>query len=747
MQKAVFYFIAVFGLVVVASSLAKEVDLKLDFGTDQPSGGGWIKVTPAGAVDKSIKFRWVLPPTSALDCAFAYPMDPVGRDSVRFTSESPCEFEIDLPEGSYDLSALLGERDDAWRPGMFLEFNGKRCISEAYGFSGTPLWARARVYHPGGKARVRLGSERPKLATGSILGLRLKTASGEQWIASTVDAEAWNPSIRWIAREKIRMIYGMSALYQYDVDRKEFADVTDALWKRGASIGMNSVAARYSAPMAKFFTDRGMKFMHIIAYATGESFSLRQNEFQKNVLRDGREDSRPSPLDETAWRELVVKEALDVWQRSLSDGVPLTGIVIDLEMYGANYMEVYSNGCTFDERSFLDFCRQSFPELPSPEKIAPAARFKTLVDASKINAYYEFLEHRMTEIGRMIEQEIHQKAPDLLIGYLQHFDNWFFRGLDKGIGTKEMPVIAFGENTYYGYNGEAPFEIAALSDLGAHVIYCPGLWPQTMHPEKLWKDALIAGVEAPGYWLYGYGDPMAKEDRVADLDAAIRKANSALDVFLKDGKLPVIGEIDRSLKSPFKKREDAVSFDLVDADPHVTKQVVIPDWSQAIKKYDFGRPESPLQKDGWERVTSLDLWDAQKGFGWSESPRFSFNRAENALKVLENRGNLDLLSDGIVIAQRNTFSAKVPPGNYKVSVILGDLAPNEYRTHQNVKVNGSPAASDVTTNKEEYRIFSASAAAPDGLIHVALEGRGAQQYVSALGLVIEPVTVNGNHAD
>lgn len=717
-------------------------DLRLDFGTpDSPVMDGWIQVSLRGEDGNEDLFRWIVAPDEAIDVPQADPLDALSRDGVRFLLGKPIAFEVELPAGTYDLEVLLGERGDSFRPSMFVEVNKQRVISQAYGFIGTPVWTRARIRHPGGKLTVRAGVDREKPATGTLLAMRIHPASGNRWQPLTLAADAWHPAIRWIASERIRMVYGMASQYQYDAKAGYFTDTTQALWGRAAKLGMNVVAAPYSQEMSTFFTSRGMRFFHILNFASGERYNLRKGDFQKNVLASGKEDDRPNPVDKNVWVEQVVKPALEVWRQSEAVGTPISGVVIDLEMYGAKYMEVYHSACTFDETNFVEFCRLHLPELQDPEKVNPDKRQEVLLKSEKLQDYYGFLEGKLARITSEVEAAIHREAPGLLIGYLQHFDNWFFRGINRGLGSREMPVIAFGENTYYGYNGDAPFEVAALAGRAAHVLYCPGLWPRMMHPQKLWKDAFLAAIESAGFWIYGYGYPMGKDDPVEELDAALARANREIVSFMKTGKLVEVGEIDHTLKTPFSRKENVLGLENNDADKHPTRIEPLPEWSHASIRLDFGLPDSALEP-GWTRVTSLDEWKEDRAFGWQLPPRFSFDRHENAEKILgAGHQALALLSDGITSSGKNVFFVKVPAGHYKVSIILGDLGVGEFRTHQNISMNNVLFAENITTNAEEYRVFTkVVSVADDGILRIEMEGRGAQQDVPVLGLIVEPQT-------
>lgn len=712
------------------------VDIRLDFGTaSSPVAAGWTRISPDRPDDAL--FRWVLPPTEAVDTDHGYPLDALDRDGVRFTRDKPLEFLVDVPEGDFDLRALLGERSDAWRPGMFLEVNGERVISAVYGFIGMPMWTRARIHHPGGPLRVRLGVDRPTNATGALLGLGIHSAQNGPFRPHQEGAASWRSSIRWIASEKIRMVYGISEQRQFDKDSGTFRDTTRALWKRATEIGMNCVAAPFDPDMGGYFAKAGMRFFHVIHFATGESFSHKEKDFDPNVLFDGRVDNRPNPLDVRAWEDLVVKEALKAWKASQESGAPLAGVLIDLEMYGAQHMEVYHNACGFDERSFGDFCKANPSLVADPKALPPKERFQVLLKAGKLQAYYRFLEDRMAEVARRIERQIHKEAPDLLIGYLQHFDNWVFRGLDRGLGTPDMPTLAFGENTYYGYSGDAPFTQDALDAIPSHVLYVVGLWPPQFHPEKLWKDAFLAAVEASGFWVFGFDTPMKPEEARA-IDAALLRANTALTTSLRDGIWPDLGTINHTLKSPFLKDKPDDPQAAVDGDPHPTRNLPLPQWAPNALKFDFGLPDSPLA-EGWTRVVSLDAFGAGRPFGWERPPHHGFDRTVAAEEVLPNPSDAALLGDGIATEGENAFLVRVPPGRYRVSVLLGDLAKEEFRTHQNVTVNGISLAKNVTTNNQEYRVFRADAIPDDqGLLRVDVEGHGAQRQVVLMGIVIEP---------
>jgi len=82
--------------------------------------------------------------------------------------------------------------------------------------------------------------------------------------------------------------------------------------------------------------------------------------------------------------------------------------------------------------------------------------------------------------------------------------------------------------------------------------------------------------------------------------------------------------------------------------------------AQSIKKYDFGTGEVA---PGYTKVTAIDTYTDTKGYG--------FDYGTNALAI--DRGGMDALTGDFCTGFGSVFfSSKLPQGNYKVTVTLGD---------------------------------------------------------------------------
>ena len=735
-MKQVFVALASWMLMVPAFA-ADPADLppdappvvSLDFGpANAPVAEGFQAVSRDTAYDSSRKFGWTKPPVSEFDYPHAYPLDARSRDGIGFNSNQPAELRIDLPDGPYVLEVMMGTRSPyEWRPHMIVSANGRPVLSGLMGTAGTPAPGRAEVNVTDGKLILEFGNRFERLVGGSLNWLTIRPRSKPLLQLRRLDPGPLRPAIRWIADEKIRLVYGAGEKHVYDADKGYYVDTSESFREHLASLGLNAMIEVYTRDLARDLAKRRIRLFHHISYGSGELYTLVQDQVVKNVVAGKGEDNRPSPTDAAAWQKLVVDEALRAYRQSVADGTPIAGVSIDLEMYGAKFMEVYSNAATFDDPTYQAFWKDRTEKLDY-ETVAPEKRFDFLAEHDLLDDYYRFLEARIEEIARNVRTQIHAEAPDLLIGFLQYLDNWFYRGFVRGLGTPEMPVIAFTENTYHGYGYNADYEYNYFRDNGQHALYVPGFWPRTIHPDSLGPQVYAAGVEADGYWFFGYAQTSSAN--AAAVDAAIKTAGAKLTETMDTGRVDHAYQADHRL-APLERAGNDIptTASPVDADPHATQLVPLPDFAGATLKFDFGQPTS-MVKEGWTRVISTDLYDARRGWGWDRLPRFSFDRPDH---------NPDpLLADGIVAQGKNAFSAKVPAGRYKVSVILGDPAPNEWRTHQNVRAGETVIARDITTNGGEYRLFEKVVEVSDGVLRLEFEGRGAQRYVTIMGIAISP---------
>jgi hypothetical protein len=84
------------------------------------------------------------------------------------------------------------------------------------------------------------------------------------------------------------------------------------------------------------------------------------------------------------------------------------------------------------------------------------------------------------------------------------------------------------------------------------------------------------------------------------------------------------------------------------------------------RQFDFGTPSSPVQS-GYTQMTPSTTYSSSRGYGWLTS----------GISAEDRGGGTDLTRD-FNFAPRGTFAVDLPNGTYVVTLILGDLGPNDH---------------------------------------------------------------------
>jgi hypothetical protein len=103
----------------------------------------------------------------------------------------------------------------------------------------------------------------------------------------------------------------------------------------------------------------------------------------------------------------------------------------------------------FSPCSWQLYCKHT-PHAPSQAN-SVEQRVKYLTQHQEFKRYFAILEHEAANIGRMIKKHVTTKIPNLLIGvYAQTMpSSWFYRGIMRGLGSKDAPMILATFNTDY----------------------------------------------------------------------------------------------------------------------------------------------------------------------------------------------------------------------------------------------------------------------------------------------------------
>ncbi|MBT4594345.1 hypothetical protein HOD08_00510 [bacterium] len=150
----------------------------------------------------------------------------------------------------------------------------------------------------------------------------------------------------------------------------------------------------------------------------------------------------PDPLSKDFWKsELVepVKKFAEAWKKyEVSHGVPLGGVIIDLEMYGRKVVG-------------------EFPSLSGfsvEKKMEEGVSRDPIIDLLKkrgVSGHLNKLATNAEELGVWIKKEFEVAIPGGVIGcYAPTISlDWFYRGLYRGLSAKDQPLQLFTFNVNF----------------------------------------------------------------------------------------------------------------------------------------------------------------------------------------------------------------------------------------------------------------------------------------------------------
>ncbi len=150
----------------------------------------------------------------------------------------------------------------------------------------------------------------------------------------------------------------------------------------------------------------------------------------------------PAPLHEPFWQNEVIKplEALcERWKDpQLSHGIPLRGVVLDLEMYCRKRIGSFTPTCGFDKETLAAFD----PTLVGKNFTVHGA-MQGLMQSGRYGAFLSARTDKAKQLGITMRTAFKKALGDdaYVICYAQNLMiDWFYKGLYQGLGTQEDPV-------------------------------------------------------------------------------------------------------------------------------------------------------------------------------------------------------------------------------------------------------------------------------------------------------------------
>lgn len=257
--------------------------------------------------------------------------------------------------------------------------------------------------------------------------------------------------------------------------------------------------------LARLAQQYGLRLFPIYTFAGTAEIRAWRGSFTPYVTPNGTPMERtPCPLDAAYWEQAVAArwEALAL----LSTQIPLAGILLDTEIYGGD-LAVYEQPCLCD-RCWQDFvfelaAANSEPATTLELSHIPADQRDFALKSLHLWPHYTTIqERRLQRLAAQIERRIHRINPALMPGIVAYVDNWFYRGLIRGLGTPSQPALVFSETFYIrGYSADVLTEQERIKQ-GGTARYIPGIWQGRFFPEDLPAQASQLARQTDGYWFF-----------------------------------------------------------------------------------------------------------------------------------------------------------------------------------------------------------------------------------------------------
>ena len=269
----------------------------------------------------------------------------------------------------------------------------------------------------------------------------------------------------------------------------------------------------------------------------------------------------PCPLETSVYKLAVHDRVLEL--AMLSRSVPIAGVAIDLEMYGADT-------ASYPDYCLCDYCFERFLAGRSvSEPMVLGKRQNYLVKSKQVEDYRAFTADYIAQLAQETKGQLKATVPDFVMGALHiDMDRTYDRGLLKGLGDANKAVLAFTESTYKtGYSSYIQKTQKRFNNEKINAQLIVGIWQNKFPPENLAEQYYYCARDSGGYWIYTMQSLSKYTKLTLPFDKerywqAIRKANDELDKLAADPDYKSLLKM-RSFEIPVSE----ISFDKITVEP------------------------------------------------------------------------------------------------------------------------------------------------------------------------------------
>jgi len=222
--------------------------------------------------------------------------------------------------------------------------------------------------------------------------------------------------------------------------------------------------------------------------------------FPRMVGANGLEVDAPDPIDDGFWTAQVISQCDAVARATAGSGV--TGMHFDMELYGGPI--VHQDGYAFSAGDVRAWQAAGGDAMLAAQWLAAAAseRLDLIVDRGVLGDYFSRLTGVATSLATRCRDAARAVNPALeFMLYVPAFPNtWFYRGMIRGLGTRERPVIVL---TYDGWSRRAT---RILQSAGDPLVHLGGVIVGHYTPDTFGRALTALSRGTDGFWFFTADD-------------------------------------------------------------------------------------------------------------------------------------------------------------------------------------------------------------------------------------------------
>lgn len=360
-------------------------------------------------------------------------------------------------------------------------------------------------------------------------------AAGRYTLLVNSGPASWNPfsiiirNPHWALDARGRSTYLSSPLSLHTLRDSRLAGMNLALmaaWQWGIPFADDEGLARWRERLEQMCAaaqEADIKLIPYVGWGCAETECAAAGDYTRALTRLSVRGPHPCPISREYWERSFLRRALVIAE--LSREYPnVIGVGLDPESYyfGGWYAKnltdagerarsgaIYQPYGSSREKCACDRCFGGFlasrglatPDVPEDGN----ARFDWIAEQGLLDDFCAYQQDELEALLGEVRERVHAVNPDLCFAVLllSIGDNWFCRGMARGLGTPRTPALDFDEGTYTsGYSSAAVRrKLEQYENWDAHVVHGGTLWA-VKHPPA---DRRFLSAQMFNFALYGHG--------------------------------------------------------------------------------------------------------------------------------------------------------------------------------------------------------------------------------------------------